>query len=79
MFFEIVKKVKGEPKLVTFALLLIDGMLEEKRSRIQYLVNIQRSHKKEKREDLIAVLNSFLWTHNSEHVVQRDLAAHILA
>lgn len=42
------------------ALLLIDGILEDNRSRIQYLVNIQRSHKKEKKEDLIAVLNSFL-------------------
>jgi hypothetical protein len=35
-----VKKVRGEPELVTFALLLIDGMLEERRSRIEYLVNI---------------------------------------
>ena len=42
------------------ALLLIDGILEDNRSRIQYLVNIQRSHKKEKKEDLIGVLNSFL-------------------
>jgi hypothetical protein len=42
------------------ALLLIDGILEDNRSRIQYLVSIQRSHKKDKKEDLIAVLNSFL-------------------
>jgi len=61
LFFEIVKKVKGDPKLVTFALMLIDGILEDSRGRIQYLVNIQRSHKKDKKEDLIGVLNSFLW------------------
>ncbi len=79
MFFEIVKKVKGDSKLVTFALLLIDGMLEEKRSRIEYLVSIQRSHKKDKREDLIGVLNSFLWSNTSSTVEQRDLAAHILS
>jgi hypothetical protein len=34
LFFEIVKKVKGDPKLVTMALLLIDGVLEDKRTRI---------------------------------------------
>lgn len=34
LFFEIVKKVQGDTKLVTFALLMIDGILEEKRSRI---------------------------------------------
>ena len=40
LFFQIVKKVKGDAKLITYALLLIDGILEEKRSRIQILVNI---------------------------------------
>ena len=73
------KKVRGDAKLVTFALLLIDGMLEEKRSRIVYLVSIQRSHKKEKREDLIGVLNSFLWTNKQSTIEQRDLASHILS
>ena len=34
LFFEIVKKVSGKPKLLTYALLMIDGILEEKRSRI---------------------------------------------
>ena len=61
LFFEIVKKVKGDVKLVNYALMLIDGILEDSRVRIQYLVNIQRSHKKEKKEDLIGLLNSFLW------------------
>ena len=79
MFFEIVKKVKGDAKLVTFALMLIDGILEDNRARIEYLVSIQRSHKKDKREDLIGVLNSFLWQNNSKETEQRDLASHILA
>jgi hypothetical protein len=43
------------------------------------LVNIQRSHKKEKKEDLIGILNSFLWQNNSKVTEQRDLASHILA
>ena len=73
------KRVKGDEKLVTFALLLIDGMLEEKRSRIQYLVNIQSSHKKDKNQNLIEVLDSFLWSTKDSTEVQRDLVAHILA
>lgn len=79
LFFEIVKKVKGDVKLVNYALMLIDGILEDSRTRIQYLVNIQRSHKKEKKEDLIGVLNSFLWQNNQSETLQRDLASHILA
>jgi hypothetical protein len=79
LFFEIVKKVKGDAKLVTYALMLIDGILEDSRSRIQFLVNIQRSHKKEKKEDLIGLLNSFLWQNNQPESAQRDLASHILA
>jgi hypothetical protein len=79
LFFEIVKRVNSDDKLVTYALLLIDGILEERRSRIQYLINIQSSFKKDKKEDLIGVLNSFLFKHSGPQVVQRDLAAHILA
>ena len=79
LFFEIIKRVKSEPKLVTYALLLIDGILEDNRSRIQYLVNIQRSHKKEKREDLVNVLISFLYQNNQPDNDQRDLASHILS
>ncbi len=79
MFFEIVKRVNSDDKLVTYALLLIDGILEERRSRIEYLINIQSSFKKDKKEDLIGVLNSFLFKHSGPQVVQRDLASHILA
>ena len=61
LFFEIVKKVKGDQKLVTLALLLIDGILEEKRSRISALIAIQKTHKKDKKEDLISILLSFLY------------------
>lgn len=79
MFFEIIKKVKGEQKLITFALLLIDGILEDDRSRIKHLVAIQRSHKKEKKEDLIGILTSFLYQSSQKTNEQRDLASHILA
>lgn len=42
-------------------------------------MSIQRSHKKEKKEDLIGLLNSFLWQNNQPEPHQRDLASHILA
>jgi hypothetical protein len=58
---------------------LIDGVLEDNRSRVQYLVNIQRSHKKEKKEDLVSLLLSFLNQNNQQDNDQRDLATHILS
>lgn len=79
MFFDIIKKVKSDSKIVTFALLLIDGILEDNRARIQHLVSIQRAHRKEKQEDLIGLLNSFLIQNKESSNDQRDLAAHIQA
>jgi hypothetical protein len=64
LFFEIVRIVNSDDKLVTYALLLIDGILEERRSRIEYLINIQSSFNKKRFIDLIGILNSFLFTHN---------------
>ena len=79
MFFEIVKRVNSDDKLVTFALLMIDGILEERRSRIEYLIDIQGSSNKKKKEDLIGTLISFLFKNGGPVTVQRDLACHILA
>ena len=80
LFFEIVRIVNSDDKLVTYALLLIDGILEERRSRIEYLINIQSSFNKKRFIDLISILNSFLFTHNKpKEEVQRDLACHILS
>lgn len=73
------KKVRGDEGLVTYALLMIDGLLEEKRSRIELLVGIQGSKNKGRQLDLVGLLNSFLITHGTEHKIQRDLAAHILS
>lgn len=66
LFFEIVRKVKGNEQLVTLALLLIDGILEDNRSRIQFLVGIQKSHNKDRKIDLIELLNSFIQTNIQE-------------
>jgi hypothetical protein len=68
LFFEIIRIVNSDDKLVTYALLLIECILEER-----------RSFNKKRFIDLIGILNSFLFTHNRPQVVQRDLACHILA
>lgn len=47
ILFEIVAKVRDRD-LVSFALLFLDGCLEEDRNRIDNLVAIQKSHKKER-------------------------------
>ncbi len=79
LLFSIIQGVKGDQKLVTFSLILIDGILEEKRIRIKTLVAIQKAHKKERKMDLTGILLSFLVQNNSETSEQRDLAVHILA
>lgn len=60
LLFEIIKKVKNDSKIVTYSLLMIDGILEDKRSRIEILTHIQKTHKKDKKENLVSVLNEFL-------------------
>ena len=64
LLFTIVQNVKGDAKLVTFALVMIDGILEERRSRIKTLVAIQKAHKKDRKLDIVGILLSFLIQNN---------------
>ena len=66
LFFNIVSNAKGDPDLVTLALMLIDGTLEQKRSRVNFLIQIQQTHKKDKRIDLIDMLISFLYQNKAQ-------------
>ena len=63
--------------LITYTLMLIEGILEDNRNRIQYLVSIQRSHNKGKKEDLVKLLLNFV--KKCQEQDQRDLACRILA
>lgn len=77
--FAIVEKIKGAKDLLTYTLCLINGIIEDRRIRIKYLVGIQKSKNEEKQKDLIGILNSFIIQNVEKENVQRDLAAHTLS
>lgn len=80
VLFSIVDKVKSEADMSYHALALINGIIEDKRSRIRFLVSIQRTANKANHMDLVGILNSYLIQNpESEKQNQRDLAAHVLA
>ena len=63
---------------MSFALLFLDGCLEEDRNRIDNLIAIQKSHKKERQMDLIDILNKFLHMGDpGQDTHQKDTAAKI--
>lgn len=76
----IIKEVKADATLQYFALALLNGIVEDKRSRAKYLVNIHKSANASKRMDVIDILFSFIQMNlEKTKVNQRDLAAHTLA
>jgi V-type H+-transporting ATPase subunit H len=80
VLFSIVQQVKGDPKLVYYALAMINGIIEDRRTRIKYFSAIQTSKNAEKQMDLLGILNSFLiQSHESDQKNHRDLAAHTQA
>lgn len=80
VLFSIVANIKGDKELSLYALALISGILEDKRTRIRLLVSIQSSANKERQLDIIGILNSFLvQSFDLDEGAHRDLAAHTLA
>jgi len=80
VLFKIVQNVKGDKDMTYHALAVINGILEDKRTRIKLLVSIQSSANEQRQLDLIGILNSFLvqsFEVDQQH--HRDLAAHTLA
>ena len=57
---QIVAKISSEPLLVKWALAMINGIIEDNRSRIKFLAQIQKSYNREKKLDCIRILVSFL-------------------
>lgn len=60
VLFKIVQTIKGDKDMTYHALALINGILEDKRTRIKILVSIQSSANESRQLDLISILNSFL-------------------
>lgn len=73
-------QIHSEEGLTKWALALINGIIEDKRTRLKRLVAIQKSKSKERYLDLIGILQSFLVrSMDGPRRQERDLAAHTLA
>lgn len=79
ILFGIINKIHGDEKLITWALLYIDGMLEENRERIENIVAIQNSFKESRKLDCISILHNFLISNNDSKNYNRNTAARILS
>lgn len=76
-FFDILNNVKSDNELIGYSLAHLDGILEDSRARVHHYIAIQNDFKKP--ENLIEILNSFLYRNNIQDNLQRDMASHILA
>jgi hypothetical protein len=58
--FKIVENVNQRPELVTFSLALIDGILEDKRSRVRDFTLMEKSNSEAKKVDTINILYNYI-------------------
>lgn len=77
---QIVSKISSEPELVRWALALINGIIEDRRDRIKFMAQLQKSSNPNKKLDCIRILNSYLNQQmEADQKHERDMAAHTLA
>ena len=80
VLFSIVDKIYSDEGLTKYALALINGIIEDRRTRIKRMVAIQKSMNQDKHLNLIGILQSFLIrSMDGARKQERDLAAHSLA
>ena len=58
--FHIISFISSEATLVRYALTLINGIIEDNRSRIKYLYQLQKSYNESKKVDCMGILFSYL-------------------
>jgi hypothetical protein len=58
--FQIVQHVKSADDTTKAALLILDGILEDRRTRVSHFKEIQTSHNAQRKMDLVGILNNFL-------------------
>lgn len=77
----IVSLISSDQELVKWALAMINGIIEDDRSRIKLLADLQKSKVTLKKCDCIGTLSSYLMRHREDAQLRpnRDLAAHTLA
>lgn len=69
--------MKSDNELIGYSLAHLDGILEDSRTRIHHFIAVQNDFKKP--ENLIDILNSFLYRNGIVDHIQRDMASHVLA
>lgn len=58
--FKIVQNIMSQSHITFAALVIIEGILQDRRSRAQHFKDIQLSYNKERKLDLLGILNSFI-------------------
>ena len=78
---DIVRAVTHDQEIVRWALAIINGIIEDDRSRIKLLADLQKSRVPSKQCNCINTLSSYLMRFKDDpnQRVNRDLAAHTLA
>lgn len=79
VLFAIVEKVNSDEGLLRYALTLINGIVEDRRTRIKRMVLIQKAKNQERHMDLIGILLSFITKFNGKMRQECDMASHTLA
>jgi hypothetical protein len=82
VLFKILDNIKADKDLNFFILALINGILEDKRTRVRNIIAMEKSANVDKKVEAVRILFDFLLQNNHEGqdaVNQRDLAAHSLA
>lgn len=78
--FSIISAIASDPEFTMWALALINGMIEDDRSRIRLLADLQKSRVQSKQCDCINILMSvYMRNVDDKNRMIRDLAAHTLA
>lgn len=80
LLFSILDRFMSQPSLVKWALCMINGILEDRRTRVKRIIAIQKSLNASKKMDCIGTLLNFISTRSKDQFRdERDLAAHTLA
>ena len=82
VLFKVLDNVQGDSGLNLFILAHINGILEDKRTRVRSIVAMEKSANESKKVEAMKILFNFLQkcVHKGEDALnQRDLAAHTLS
>lgn len=82
VLFKILDNIKADKDLNFFVLALINGILEDKRTRVRNIIAMEKSANATKKVEAVRILFDFLLQNNHEGqdaINQRDLAAHSLS